>query len=42
MEKEKGVVYGFVVSGQGCWKCTSITFAIKLKFSSVQKEHADA
>jgi len=22
--------------GQGCWKCTSITSAIKLKFSSVQ------
>jgi hypothetical protein len=29
-------VYGFVNSGQGCWKCTSIKFAIKLKFSSVQ------
>ena len=36
MEKEKGFVYGFVNSGQGCWKCTSIKFAIKLKFSSVQ------
>ena len=33
---EEGFVYGFVNSGQGCWKCTSITFAIKLKFSSVQ------
>ena len=30
------VGFGLGPRGQGCWECTSITSAIKLKFSSVQ------
>jgi len=32
------VGFGVGPRGQGCWECTSITSAIKLKFSSVQCE----